>query len=100
MQVQPPLGESILLAQWPLLVGHPDQYAMVDQLLQAVSQYMPGDARARLELVETPDPRETVTHHQPGPANADHRHGTCQGARLLFQCFPTHCSSAPPRVPS
>src|SRR5690554_3011180 len=93
MQVQSPLGESILLAQWPLLVGHPDQYAMVDQLLQPVSQYMPGDAQALLELVETPDPQKTVTQHQQGPAIADHRQGTCQGARLLIQFFPTHDSS-------
>ncbi len=78
VQRPPHVREPVFLAAGPLLIGRFFQHALVDQLAQPVTEDVPGDAQAFLEMVEAADPEKTVAQHHQRPAIADHGQGAGQ----------------------
>src|SRR5215472_14424275 len=55
IEVEPFLGQTILVPHRTLLVGHLNEDELVDQLLQAVGEDRSGNAEALLEILKAPD---------------------------------------------
>lgn len=49
MQVQPLLGQDVLVALRTLLIGHAPKHALAHEFLETLGQQMPCDAEARLK---------------------------------------------------
>lgn len=69
-EVLPHLGEPVLVAERPLLVGDRFEQPDLHQAVKAVGQRVPSDAEALDEGVEAADPQEGVAEdeHRPGVA--------------------------------
>jgi hypothetical protein len=59
VKASPFLRQTILVAQRPLLVRHPDEREPVDEFLQPVGEDRSGDAKALLEICKPAHPHET-----------------------------------------
>ena len=81
-QVASPGGESVLVAERTLLVGHPMDDLGVLQPAKAVGEEVPGNAEALVEALEATDAPEQVPQDQQGPAVADGLEGA--GERTAF----------------
>ena len=71
-EVEPLLGEEVLVALRALLVGAPFEDVLVDQPLQPGGEHVAGDAEALLQLAEAPVAVHHVADDQQRPALADH----------------------------
>src|SRR5215475_12484360 len=95
IQIEALLGQPVLIAQGPFLVGDLGQDEMLDQLAQSARQDRPGDAQPGLEVLEPAHAQEAVAQDEQGPAIADHRHRARDRARLALKLVPTHDLQAP-----
>ena len=70
-EVEPLLGEEVLVALRIALVGAPFEDVLVDQPLEPRREHVAGDAEPLLQLVEAPPPVHHVADDQQRPALAD-----------------------------
>jgi hypothetical protein len=67
------LGETVLVARRPLLVGHALEDAVLGQLLQAIGEAMARGAEVGVEVLEAAHAEEGVAQDEERPAVADDR---------------------------
>jgi hypothetical protein len=63
------------LALAGLLVGHPAQDAVLDQVGQPRAEHLPGRSGVLLDVVEPPDPAERLAEQEHGPPLAEQLEG-------------------------
>ena len=90
VEPQPLAGEPVFEAHRAVVIGHFDQYALLNQLAQSLGQTVPGDAEIGLELVEAAGAEKGIADNQHGPALADDGERSRHRTHLLVYIVPTH----------
>ncbi len=89
-QVSALVGEAVLVAQRPLLVGNLLQHTCLDQARQSVRQDVAGDPQAGLEVVEPTHAQERVADDQHRPPLSDDLQALGHGAVHGLEALPFH----------
>ena len=70
-QIHPFWGESVLEAEWALLIRDLVQYVGVDQAGEPIGEQVSSNTEIVAELAEAMDTTKDVTHDEQGPAVTD-----------------------------
>jgi hypothetical protein len=89
-EVEPLLGEEVLVAIRPALIGAALEDVLLDQSLQAGGEDVAGDTEALLQFVEAPPAVHHVAHDQQRPALADDLQGASDRADLTWIVVAQH----------
>ena len=89
-EVDPLLGEPVLVPWRALLVGAPLEDPLLDQPLQPRLQHVPRDPEVPLEVVEAANAEEGVADDQERPALADDLERSRDRADLVLVAAAEH----------
>ena len=84
------VGEDVLVAERPLLVGAALDNAVGHEVVEPLGEHVAGDAQAALDVVETVHPEEQVAHDEEGPPLTHHLEGLGDRATHVVEALPSH----------
>ena len=90
-QVEPLLGEEVLVAGRALLVRALLEDVLLNQPREPVGEHVARDAEVVLDLVEAPAAVEDVADDEQRPALAEHLEGACDRTRLVVIAIEHEC---------
>ena len=83
-------GEAVLEPFRVVVVLHPIEHALGDEVAQSFRHDRPAGAGVALEVIETAGPEERLAHEQHRPAITHHRQRPRHGAARIADVVPTH----------
>src|SRR5262249_28336513 len=80
----------VLRARRLVLIGHPLQHTVVDEMAQALPEDVARDPEPALEVIETADAEEGVTDDEQAPPLAHHRQAVRHPAVHVLEAGAAH----------